>query len=130
MKVITLRRVKTQKLNGKPIIEVPPRKDSIWYVELEPKERALYDKVFGRSQEVIKEMLATSSFQQGYARVFELILRLRQICVHSALVANSDTIERILTSNMASITNDSAADIFRILRESGDDYCGKCEASF
>jgi SWI/SNF-related matrix-associated actin-dependent regulator of chromatin subfamily A3 len=44
MKLVTLRRVKTQQIEGKPIIDLPEKDERIQYIELSTRERAVYDK--------------------------------------------------------------------------------------
>ena len=45
MKSITLRRTKHQKVDGKPILSLPPRTEEIRLVELNEVERGLYNRI-------------------------------------------------------------------------------------
>lgn len=45
MKVIALRRTKNQKINGKPIVDIPEKNVFINYIELSPAERDIYKAV-------------------------------------------------------------------------------------
>ena len=48
MRCITIRRIKSQMLDGKPIVNLPARKDEVWYVDLSERERRIYEAVFQR----------------------------------------------------------------------------------
>lgn len=58
MKAITLRRMKDHKIDGKPILELPPRKEMDLQVVLTPKERILYAKIEDRALEEYNFMKA------------------------------------------------------------------------
>jgi SNF2 family DNA or RNA helicase len=57
VKCITLRRTKKQKLNGKLLVELPPKNDSIWFIELEGCERSLYDAVFSWGKKTFQKFM-------------------------------------------------------------------------
>jgi superfamily II DNA or RNA helicase len=78
--------------------DLPPRTESILYVELEPDERAVYDAVLMATRGEVAEQ-----FKQGGSimKVLESLLRLRQAACHVALVpgqsrATSTKTERII----------------------------------
>ena len=60
--------------------DLPPRSELTLYCELAPAQRALYD----RTLEEGRRMLGES--EKNGAAVFEVLLRLRQICCHPALL--------------------------------------------
>ena len=53
---VTLRRTKKQIIDGKPIVELPPRVDTIVEVELSEKERKVYDLVLARGRAIFKAL--------------------------------------------------------------------------
>jgi SNF2 family DNA or RNA helicase len=61
LKGITLRRMKSDQLNGKAIVDLPSRHDSIWRVDLEPRERRVYDLVFKRAKALFRSLEAEGS---------------------------------------------------------------------
>lgn len=46
MKCITIRRTKSQQLDGKPIVNLPPREDLLWKIRLDGPEKTIYEAVF------------------------------------------------------------------------------------
>ena len=151
MKIVTLRRTKDQLIKGKPIVDIPPRKDSVWYVELAENERPLYNIVYERSKELFREYDGTPD-EAGvhtnalYGKIFETLLRLRQICAHSGLVRKADTIKKLVVAaltrdghHIQGYRGDKVADevdevnyeeIYKVLKECGDDNCCACGKDF
>jgi superfamily II DNA or RNA helicase len=89
-----LRRLKRDVLR-----ELPPRTDVLLHVELDEKERAIYDAVRAATKKEIVERVAAGS--GGVLAALEALLRLRQAACHAALVPgqqaeNSSKVERLL----------------------------------
>lgn len=53
MRIVAMRRTKTQKVNGKPLVELPDRQLFIQPVELSLEERKLYDSMAKEGKLVI-----------------------------------------------------------------------------
>ena len=53
MQIVALRRTKTQKVNNKPIVELPDRDVYIQPVELSLEERKLYDSMASEGKLVV-----------------------------------------------------------------------------
>ncbi|MCL2778617.1 MAG: DEAD/DEAH box helicase [Polyangiaceae bacterium] len=93
-----LRRMKREVLP-----ELPPRSDSVLYVELDETERSVYDAVRVATKKEVSNQLGQGS---SVLAVLEALLRLRQAACHSALVPgqkggggsaqSSSKIERLL----------------------------------
>ncbi|TPX31376.1 hypothetical protein SmJEL517_g05298 [Synchytrium microbalum] len=126
MKSITLRRTKTQKINNQPILNLPRKNERTIALELDPTERALYDRVAVRAKDLYKSLEAEGQVMRNYVHLLEVILRLRQIATHTGLVKEEDLkIEPLQESNMP-LTQDRAMQIYNLLKESGDDLCCVC----
>lgn len=85
IKAIALRRTKNMQVDGRRLVELPSKTISLHSVELTPEDRELYDKVEENGKEVIERFMESGTVLQNYATVLQIILRLRQICNHSAL---------------------------------------------
>ncbi|KAJ3265917.1 hypothetical protein HDU77_003391 [Chytriomyces hyalinus] len=134
MKGITLRRTKNQKINGKPILSLPERLDAIQHLELAPSEQELYDKVHSKGKAFFHELKDKGNVMQNYVQLLELILRMRQVCVHKSLFKDADAQLKAMDEQMASLKNEvmppltkkRAIHLLKLLRESGDESCSYC----
>ncbi|KAH6589432.1 hypothetical protein BASA50_004429 [Batrachochytrium salamandrivorans] len=77
LRALLLRRTKTTLVDGKPVVDLVPRKSEVHRLEFSPSERQLYDNLLSK---IKKEAKA----QQG--NILTYILRLRQVCNHSSLI--------------------------------------------
>ncbi|XP_043926554.1 helicase-like transcription factor [Protopterus annectens] len=91
IKNITLRRTKTSKVKGKPVLVLPERKVFVQYVELSSEERRIYDAVKNDGRNVIGRYVNEGSVLTHYADVLAVLVRLRQLCCHSRLFRSSDS---------------------------------------
>ncbi|XP_074614722.1 helicase-like transcription factor [Acropora palmata] len=87
LKHISIRRLKSDKDEGKPLVKLPPRTVVIQEVELSRKERDLYDSMQKDGQLIIRRYLQDGVVLQKYAHCFAILLRLRQLCLHPSLCA-------------------------------------------
>jgi SNF2-related domain/Helicase conserved C-terminal domain len=82
--------------------ELPPRVESVLRVELDERERAVYDAVHAATRADVVAMLGRGEGQSGgVMKVLEMLLRLRQAASHAALVpgqtaASSSKVEALL----------------------------------
>ncbi|KAJ1483395.1 P-loop containing nucleoside triphosphate hydrolase protein [Baffinella frigidus] len=91
LKVFSLRRTKDQRLNGKPIVMLPTKTIVLKHLRLSTREQVVYDALHARGRSVLGEMVgdASRSVMSQYTRILVLLLRLRQLCNHPALVSNA-----------------------------------------
>ncbi|KAJ7172070.1 SNF2 family DNA-dependent ATPase [Mycena filopes] len=82
---IMLRRTKTQQLNGKALVDLPPRTINIVSCKFDPSELAFYMALETKMEAVIDKLLRESG--SSYISVLLLLLRLRQACNHPCLVS-------------------------------------------
>ncbi|XP_057804348.1 helicase-like transcription factor CHR28 isoform X2 [Salvia miltiorrhiza] len=86
LKNIMLRRTKGDKIDDKPIINLPPKKVHLTRVEFSLEERAFYEKLEFDSRKQFKAYAAAGTVSQNYANILLMLLRLRQACDHPLLV--------------------------------------------
>ncbi|KAH6832386.1 SNF2 domain-containing protein / helicase domain-containing protein / zinc finger protein-like protein [Perilla frutescens var. hirtella] len=104
LKTIMLRRTKGTLIDGKPIINLPPKKVHLTKVEFSSEERAFYEKLEFDSRKQFKAYAAAGTVNQNYANILLMLLRLRQACDHPLLVKglSSDPVGKV-SSEMAKI---------------------------
>ncbi|KAJ3210194.1 hypothetical protein HDU67_005577 [Dinochytrium kinnereticum] len=130
MKSITLRRTKTQKIDGKPILTLPERIDSTLMITLSPSEQTLYNHVHQRAKAVFHGLQQSGTVMRNYVHLLEIILRMRQICVHPLLCKDSDLeFKDPGSQDNGPLTKSKAFHLFSLLKDSGDDKCTVCDAS-
>ncbi|VAI75716.1 unnamed protein product [Triticum turgidum subsp. durum] len=80
LRIVLLRRTKETKINGEPIINLPPKTIKLQKVDFTKEERAFYLTLEERSRQQFKEYAAAGTVKQNYANILLLLLRLRQAC--------------------------------------------------
>lgn len=85
VRAIMLRRTKMDKIDGKPILELPPKNIDVDETILMGKELEFYSDLEDKNQRLAKKLLARKA-KGNYSSVLTLLLRLRQACCHSELV--------------------------------------------
>ncbi|XVF27686.1 hypothetical protein REPUB_Repub14bG0130200 [Reevesia pubescens] len=91
LQTIMLRRTKGTLLDGKPIINLPPKVIELKKVEFTKKERDFYAKLETDSRAQFKEYAAAGTVKQNYVNILLMLLRLRQACDHPLLVRGFDS---------------------------------------
>ncbi|KAI9030321.1 SNF2 family N-terminal domain-containing protein [Hyaloraphidium curvatum] len=136
MKLVTIRRTKTMKIKGQPIVSLPPREDRVESVELGPFERKLYDAAHRQSKEIFERLVQNDNVMRNYVHVLEILLRLRQLVTHPGLVKRSQidfANLKLEESSVIDLSDESAVDAaqswetYNLLRDSGEDYCCRCQ---
>ncbi len=69
--------------------ELPPRTEKILYVDLEPAQRKLYEHTRTYYRKLLMGVIDENGMDQARMKILEGLLRLRQICIHPALVEES-----------------------------------------
>ncbi|RKP06182.1 SNF2 family N-terminal domain-containing protein, partial [Thamnocephalis sphaerospora] len=88
LKYITIRRTKESTLDGRPLLQLPPKEDRIVWLELSKTERDVYDDWTKRAQESVESYKRQDI---SFSSVLEVLLRLRQACVHPILCGGRGT---------------------------------------
>ncbi|KAF8978355.1 hypothetical protein BGZ46_006567 [Entomortierella lignicola] len=122
MKVITLRRTKTQMVDGKPLLDLPARTDHMRVLELSLSERQMYHRMEQSAKKTVDQIVQENKIMKNYAHILGAILKLRQICAHYALVKNlGDDLDTSGEFNLM-----KASTILALLQDSGNDQCNYC----
>jgi SNF2 family DNA or RNA helicase len=86
LKPIVLRRTKTCLIDGKPIVNLPPRIVKLQQAEFSLDERTFYTNLEAESRAQFQEYAAAGTVQSNYVNILWMLLRLRQACDHPMLV--------------------------------------------
>lgn len=68
------------------MIDLPPLEVKTELVDLNPEERDIYTQLYQHSKQTIEHLMIGGRPRSFYASVYELVLRLRQICDHPYLI--------------------------------------------
>jgi len=86
LKAIMLRRMKTSTIDGKPILELPPKTKHEDFVTFSEDERRFYQDLEARSQVQFNKYLRQGTIGKNYSNILVLLLRLRQAACHPHLM--------------------------------------------
>ncbi|KAJ5989844.1 hypothetical protein N7522_010051 [Penicillium canescens] len=86
VKSVCLRRTKASKIDGQPILQLPPKITEKVQVLFSDKEREVYDELNANTQRQINRYLDAGTLGSNYGHVLALLLRLRQACCHPLLI--------------------------------------------
>ncbi|KAI0070755.1 hypothetical protein K474DRAFT_702536 [Panus rudis PR-1116 ss-1] len=81
-----LRRKKDSMLDGKRLIELPPKEVNLRKLQFSEEERDIYNALERQSQAKFNRFLREGTVLKNYTHVLVLLLRLRQACNHPCLV--------------------------------------------
>uniref|UniRef100_A0A803SZ48 Helicase like transcription factor n=1 Tax=Anolis carolinensis TaxID=28377 RepID=A0A803SZ48_ANOCA len=99
IKSITLRRTKTSKVKGKPVLKLPERKVFIQHITFTEEENVNYNSVKNESMAAIRRYFNEGTILSKYADVLGVLLRLRLLCCHPSLcVSASSSSDHIFVS--------------------------------
>ncbi|KAM0793370.1 hypothetical protein ACM66B_000825 [Microbotryomycetes sp. NB124-2] len=87
-----IRRRKDTKLDGKELVTLPEKACDDTMLELTPEERSIYDAVEKKSQVAFNKFMKAGTVMKNYANVLTMLLRLRQVCLHPALIIEGEDI--------------------------------------
>ncbi|KFO91269.1 Helicase-like transcription factor, partial [Buceros rhinoceros silvestris] len=119
---ITLRRTKTSKVKGKPILELPERKVLIQHVTLTEEERQIYQSVQKEGKAAISRFFSDGTVLAHYADILGVLLRLRQLCCHPHLCSFSADSNKTPEELRETLVNK-----MRLVLSSGsDEECAVC----
>ncbi|KAG0099620.1 hypothetical protein BGZ93_006730 [Podila epicladia] len=93
MKAVCLRRTKTCKIDGKPILELPPRNVEKVSIPFSADEKAFYDALETRTRERFNAYVRAGTVMKNYSNVLVLLLRLRQACCHPHLIKDFEKVQ-------------------------------------
>ena len=105
LKAILLRRTKSSKIDGKPILQLPSRTTEQVHSVFSDDEQELYTALETKTQLQFNRYLTAGTVGRNYSNMLVLLLRLRQACCHPHLItdfgveANANTDELDLVAN-------------------------------
>ena len=129
IRAIMLRRTKTSKIDGKPILQLPNRTIGVVNVKFNKDEHEFYSALEARAQLQFNRYLKEGSVMKNYATALVLLLRLRQACCHPHLVQNWDPPASIglTTQAMGELAKQLSDAVVTMIRaEQGDFICPVC----
>jgi SNF2 family DNA or RNA helicase len=91
LKAMMLRRMKNSMIDGKPILELPPKTENTDHVVFSDDERQFYQDLETRSQVQFNKFLRAGTVGKNYSNILVLLLRLRQACCHPHLTEFEST---------------------------------------
>ncbi|KAM0019730.1 putative DNA helicase chromatin remodeling SNF2 family [Helianthus debilis subsp. tardiflorus] len=124
-KAIMLRRTKGTLIDGKPIINLPPKTIELTAVDFSTEERAFYVKLEAESRSQFKAYAAAGTVNQNYANILLMLLRLRQACDHPLLVKgfSSESVSRLSTRMAKTLPKDMRVNLLNRLEETLNICC-------
>ncbi|GAA6064182.1 hypothetical protein JCM10212_002924 [Sporobolomyces blumeae] len=132
MRHLTLRRTKdTKDENGKPILALPPMDTKLIELEFNPTESAFYSSRHLRYKHEFAELEKTDSVGKNYCTILQELLKLRQICVHPALLQDSEDRSAAagdLSTNIQKhgISKTRAIQLLALMADVGGGECAEC----
>uniref|UniRef100_A0A8B9Q1G2 Helicase like transcription factor n=1 Tax=Apteryx owenii TaxID=8824 RepID=A0A8B9Q1G2_APTOW len=127
IKSITLRRTKTSKVKGKPILELPERKVLIQHVTLTEEERQVYQSVKKEGKAAINRFFSEGTVLAHYADILGVLLRLRQLCCHPHLCTNTSSSFSAAGNNTPEELRQMLVTKMKLVLSSGsDEECAVC----
>ncbi|KFP54847.1 Helicase-like transcription factor, partial [Cathartes aura] len=124
---ITLRRTKTSKVKGKPILELPERKVLIQPVTLTEEERQIYQSVKKEGRDAISRFFSEGTVLAHYADILGVLLRLRQLCCHPHLCTNTSSSSFSADSKTPEELHETLVNKMKLVLSSGsDEECAVC----
>ncbi|NWW53215.1 HLTF factor, partial [Pedionomus torquatus] len=124
---ITLRRTKTSKVKGKPVLELPERKVLIQHVVLTEEERQIYQSVKKEGKAAISRFFSEGTVLAHYADVLGVLLRLRQLCCHPRLCINSSSSSFSADNKTPEELRETLVNKMKLVLSSGsDEECAVC----
>uniref|UniRef100_A0A8B9Q2W1 Helicase like transcription factor n=1 Tax=Apteryx owenii TaxID=8824 RepID=A0A8B9Q2W1_APTOW len=126
IKSITLRRTKTSKVKGKPILELPERKVLIQHVTLTEEERQVYQSVKKEGKAAINRFFSEGTVLAHYADILGVLLRLRQLCCHPHLCTNTSSSFSAGNNTPEELRQMLVTKMKLVLSSGSDEECAVC----
>ncbi|OOG00516.1 hypothetical protein ASPCADRAFT_502814 [Aspergillus carbonarius ITEM 5010] len=126
LKAVLLRRTKTSTIDGKPILQLPPKTTDIVHAVFSEEEQEFYNALEDRSQLEVNKYLERGAPGRDYSNILVLLLRLRQACCHPHLIKEFST--DITAEDTDLIVNAKAfsADVVTRIKNNEDYECPIC----
>lgn len=132
LKAILLRRTKTSTIDGKPILQLPPKEIKIETSEMDEDEREFYQALERGAQEKMNRYINNKNLKMNYSNVLVLLLRLRQACCHPKLIERANRLKasKIISGRSGrkaiKLCHKLTSTVIRKLFHMSDFTCPKC----
>lgn len=130
MRHLALRRTKDSlDKNGKRILDLPPNNQELISLEFGAAEHAFYSSHHARYKHDFEQLVKADTVMKNYCSILQELLRLRQICVHMALVRDAEDgaagdLQKSIEEN--GISKSRAVQLINLMKEAGGVYCSEC----
>ncbi|RAL07409.1 DEAD/DEAH box helicase [Aspergillus homomorphus CBS 101889] len=128
LKAVLLRRTKTSKIDGKPILQLPPKVSERVHAVFSEEEQEFYNALETRTQLQVNRYIEEGTMGRNYSSILVLLLRLRQACCHPHLIKDF-SIESPVTSDELDLVANAKAlseDVVARLKNNEDLECPIC----
>uniref|UniRef100_A0A803TGE2 Helicase like transcription factor n=1 Tax=Anolis carolinensis TaxID=28377 RepID=A0A803TGE2_ANOCA len=123
IKSITLRRTKTSKVKGKPVLKLPERKVFIQHITFTEEENVNYNSVKNESMAAIRRYFNEGTILSKYADVLGVLLRLRLLCCHPSLCVSASS----SSNSTPEMLREKLIEKMKLVLSSGlDEECAIC----
>ncbi|TEY40756.1 hypothetical protein BOTCAL_0423g00060 [Botryotinia calthae] len=131
LKAILLRRTKKSQIDGKPIINLPPKFEHIDHVVFSKDEQEFYQALKDKTQLQFNKYRKAGTVGKNYSNILVLLLRLRQCCCHPHLIIDLEE----AAAGSAELTEEQMIDramalepdvVSRLLAADGGFECNIC----
>lgn len=120
LKSLLLRRTKKSQIDGKPILNLPPRTTTVQHSVFSEDEQAFYKALETQSQLQFNKYLKAGTVGRHYSNILVLLLRLRQACCHPFLLKDfgqSGGSSDISADDMIKLAKELAPDVVKRIKE-------------
>ncbi|KAJ3293783.1 hypothetical protein HDU79_011900 [Rhizoclosmatium sp. JEL0117] len=127
-----LRRNKSMKFNGVPILPLPPCNTYLHTVDFKYEDEKKANKALtAEFEKRFDEYADATAGDRTYAHILEILIRLRQVCCHPALIGERQLLIEKTAQNAFSAAKQNPNDpkiqrLLSILREHIEDDCAVC----
>ncbi|KAL2869823.1 DEAD/DEAH box helicase [Aspergillus lucknowensis] len=128
LKAVLLRRTKESKIDGEPILRLPPRVSEKVHAAFSDDELELYQSLENRTRLQFNKYLEAGTVGRNYSNILVLLLRLRQACCHPHLISDFGVKLNENTEGVDFIANAKAFgdEVIIRLRDNDDLECPIC----
>lgn len=93
LQAIALRRTKNSKVDGKPLLQLPPKTVDMVSRTFDKDETDYYTALESKTQGNMNKYIRENSFSRNIQNILVLLLRLRQACCHPKLLERSEMLK-------------------------------------
>lgn len=128
VKAVCLRRTKESKIDGRPILQLPPKVIEKVHTVFNEKENEMYNALNTKTQSQVTRLLDAGVLGRNYSHVLVLLLRLRQACCHPLLMHEFTTELPTTVQGVDLIANAKllSATVVHRLKNNEDEDDGTC----